>query len=144
MAGFMVKEYAPIYHDLTAHAEMQGGVFVGVNAAGLETKAAAVTEPAYFHVLELTGAPELVPDDRTATLAQGKHGKFKRLVPGEVGRAHVAKETVDTLEVGDTINCLFAKAATASDIDQFIVTRKMTWAGLPAIEFMSVSATGGK
>lgn len=143
MAGFMVKEYAPIYHDLTAHAEMQGGVFVGVNAAGLETKAAAVTEPAYFHVLELTGAPELVPDDRTATLAQGRHGKFKRLVPGEVGRAHVSQDMADKLAVGDRMNCLFAKSTVTTDIDQFIVTRKLTWAGLPAIEFMSVSATGG-
>lgn len=59
MAGFMVKEYAPIYHSLTAHAEMQGGIFVGMDVTAGMTKEAAVTEPAYFHVLELLGDPIL-------------------------------------------------------------------------------------
>ena len=138
MAGFMVKEYAPIYHSLTAHAEMQGGIFVGMDAAAGMTKEAAVTEPAYFHVLELLGDPILVPDDRTMTLKANKPGKFKRVVPGEVARAHVTQEVFDALNVGDKVNCLL-QAAAAADVDQFIVSRKMTWADMPAVELLSVA-----
>ncbi len=139
MAGFMVKEYAPVYHSLTAHANMQGGIFVGMNAANGATKAAAATEPAYFHVLELTGDPALIPDDRTCELKAGRPGKYKRLVPGEVGRAHLSQEAFDALETGDRINCLFAKSTASTDSDQFVVIRKMTWAGMPAIEFLSTA-----
>ena len=135
----MVKEYAPIYHSLTAHADMRGGIFVGMDAGGGATKEAAATAPAYFHVLELLGDPVLVPDDRAMELKAGKPGKYKRLVPGEVGRAHVSQEVSDALAVGDRINCLFAKSAAAGDADQYIVTRKLNWAGMPAVEFLSVA-----
>ena len=138
MAGFMVKEYAPIYHNLTAHADMQGGIFVGMDVTAGATKDAAATEPAYFHVLELVGDPILVPDDRTLALKAGKPGKYKRVVPGEVARAHVSQETYDALNVGDKVNCLLAAAA-APDVDQFIVSRKLTWADMPAVELLSVA-----
>ncbi len=138
MAGFMVKEYAPIYHNLTAHAELQGGLFVGMDATANTTKDAVVTEPAYFHVLELVGDPILVPDDRTVAVKAGKLCKAKRLVPGEVGRAHVIQEVYDALNVGDKVNCLL-QAAAATDVDQFIVSRKLTWADMPAVELLSVA-----
>lgn len=138
MAGYMVKEYAPIYHNLTAHADLQGGVFVGMDVAAGVTKDAAVTEPAYFHVVELVGDPTLVPDDRTLAVKAGKHGKFKCIVPGEVARAHVTQEIYDALNVGDKVNCLLAAAA-STDVDQFIVSRKLTWAGMPAVELLSVA-----
>ena len=139
MAGYMVKEYAPIYHNLTAHQNLEGGIFVGMDTANGKTQAAAAAMPAYFHVLELTGDPVLVADDRTMELKSGKPGKFKRLVPGEVGRAHVSQDVYDALEVGDRINCLYAQSSEATDADQFTVTRKLSWSGLPAIELLSVA-----
>lgn len=138
MAGFMVKEYAPIYHNLTAHADMQGGIFVGMDVVNGVTKDASAAEPAYFHVLELLGDPILVPDERTMELKSGKHGKFKRIVPGEVARAHVTQEIYDALSVGDKVNCMLETAA-AADVDQFIVSRKLNWAGMPAVELLSVA-----
>lgn len=134
----MVKEYAPIYHNTIAHADLQGGIFVGMDVAAGITKDAAVTEPAYFHVVELVGDPTLVPDDRTLALKAGKPGKFKRVVPGEVARAHVTQEVYDALSVGDKVNCLMQTAA-STDVDQFIVSRKLTWAGMPAVELLSVA-----
>ncbi len=140
MAGYMVKEYAPIYHNTTAHTDLQGGIFVGMDVAAGATKDAAVTEPAYFHVVELVGDPTLIPDDRTLSVKAGKHGKFKRIVPGEVARAHVTQEIYDALNAGDKVNCLMQNAA-STDVDQFIVSRKLTWAGMPAVELLSVATT---